>query len=177
MLPKPLKYVALGLMFILPGEFLNQVLVHGSIRNLASTSVIYIVLLAFGYLALLFSSNSIKPKGLELTVYALAAGFLGLMGEWFLFGNAPWINPQAVQVSMFVWWMSVFMVPRLFLESKKQYGIIKMVVFAYYGVASVFYLAVAFKSPAEGAAVFAYAIAPFLLLELWYVARKWKEGG
>lgn len=29
-------------------------------------------------------------------------GTIGLLAEWFLIGNAPWINPNAIQIGMFV---------------------------------------------------------------------------
>ncbi len=32
----------------------------------------------------------------------LLGGFIGLMAEWFMIGNAPWINPHAFQPGMFV---------------------------------------------------------------------------
>jgi len=34
-------------------------------------------------------------------VMLFTAGFIGLMAEWFLIGNAPWSNPNALQIPMF----------------------------------------------------------------------------
>lgn len=176
MVPKSLRYVVIGILFILPGEFLNQVLIHGSITNLVITIFLYLALLAIGYFAWTATYRHINPKGLELTLYALVAGILGLMGEWFLFGNAPWINPQAVQISMFSWWVGLFIIPRLVLETNNRYSTVKRITVAYYGIGSALYLFIAMKfNPARAASVLAYVLIPLLFLELWYIAKKWKE--
>lgn len=53
------------------------------------------------YIALLFGLFRLCKINSKLMIFVIS-GLFGLMIEWFLIGNSPWGNPQALQLGMFV---------------------------------------------------------------------------
>lgn len=75
--------------------------------------VVYGILLSIFYALGKFLDKKFPPNKSDL-VYYFIAGFAGLLIEWFLIGNSLYQNPSANQAGMFAWWVSVFIVPRIF---------------------------------------------------------------
>lgn len=168
-----LTYIATGMIFVMPGEFLNQVLVHRLVLNYGVTLSLYVVLLLVGYAVHVWLRP--VPKRTELACTLLLSVVLGLAVEWFLLGNAPWQNPEAVQVSMLAWWVGLFLVPRLFLESA-SYARLKRWFLSYHIIFSSLFLAMPMLMPGEGGlwlsvATFSYGLLLLLPLETWYIIR------
>ncbi len=165
------KYIIAGIIFIAPGEFLINAIVFGSGASFLMAAALYVVLLAAGY-GLWEITKHIKPKSLEFTLSAVILGFLGLMAEWFIIGNAPWLNPDAVQLGMFAWWVGVFIIPRLFLE-KKSYNHAKKKVLWFHIIFSLIYLAPSILGAVNvGIVIFSYGMIVWLPIEIWYISKK-----
>ena len=109
--------LSLGLSFAAPGEILNQILARHDVRAFGSTMISYTLLLLIGF----FVSKGIGalcPKSKARLIYYLLFGFLGLMVEWFLLGNAPVLEPFQIitQPGMFTFWGTMLLGPWLILE-------------------------------------------------------------
>jgi hypothetical protein len=100
-----LFFVFLGLLFAAPGEILNQILARQNIRAFRSTMISYAVLLLIGFFVGRGFSAAFRKSRARLAYYLLF-GFLGLMVEWFLLGNAPVLEPFQIitQPGMFTYW-------------------------------------------------------------------------
>lgn len=107
-------FVILGLLFAAPGEVLNQILARHNVQAFRSTMVSYAVLLVVGF----FVGKGISRifgKFKARLLYYLLFGFLGLMVEWFLLGNAPVLEPFQIitQPGMFTYWGTMLLAPLL----------------------------------------------------------------
>jgi hypothetical protein len=114
---KLLIFVLLGLLFAVPGEVLNQILARHNVRAFRSTMISYTVLLLIGY----FPGrgiSSVCKKSRSRLIYYLLVGFLGLLVEWFLLGNAPVLEPFQIitQPGMFTYWGTMLLAPWLMME-------------------------------------------------------------
>jgi hypothetical protein len=102
---KLLVFILLGLAFAAPGEILNQILARRNVQAFRSTMISYAGLLLIGFFVGKGISAVFKKSRARL-IYYLLFGFLGLMVEWFLLGNAPVLEPFQVitQPGMFTYW-------------------------------------------------------------------------
>jgi len=100
-----LIFVLLGLLVAAPGEVLNQILARHNVQAFRSTMISYTVLLLIGYFVG-EGISSVCKKSRSRLIYYLLFGFLGLMVEWFLLGNAPVLEPFQIitQPGMFTYW-------------------------------------------------------------------------
>jgi hypothetical protein len=114
---KLLTFVLLGLLFPAPGEILNQILARHNVRAFRSTMISYLVLLLIGFFISEGISAVCQKARARLTTYLLF-GFLGLMVEWFLLGNAPGFEPFQIitQPGMFTYWGTIMLAPCLMME-------------------------------------------------------------
>ena len=173
MIPRIFKYVLIGILFMTPGEFLINVFVKGSLAYYFLAVLFYALLIFISY-GLWKLTSRMRSQWLEFTLSSLLFGFLGLMGEWFILGNAPWLNPDAVQLGMVAWWIGVFLVPRLFLEDD-SYRDIKKFALWFHVIFSLVYLIVsALGRLAIGIVIFGYGMVVWLPLYILYIRRKWK---
>ena len=148
-----LIFVLLGLGFAAPGEILNQILARQNVRAFGSTMISYTVLLLVGFfVGKGISAIFAKPKA--RLIYYLLFGFLGLMVEWFLLGNAPVLEPFQVitQPGMFTYWGTMLLGPWLmmepdFRELKRSFG-------RFFVLFSAFYLLVALIIPRQKGGIF-----------------------
>jgi hypothetical protein len=145
--------VLLGLLVAAPGEILNQVLARQNVRAFGSTMVSYSVLLVAGYLVEK-GLSAIFSKFTSRLIYYLLFGFLGLMVEWFLLGNAPVLEPFQIitQPGMFTYWGTMLLAPCLFMEPgfaglKRSFAI-------FYAAFSCLYLVVAVLVPRQQGGIF-----------------------
>ena len=114
---KLLIFVLLGLLLSAPGEILNQLLARHNFRAFRSTMISYAVLLLIGFFASK-GLSAVCPKSKARLIQYLLFGFLGLMVEWFLLGNAPVLEPFQVitQPGMFTYWGTMLLAPCLIME-------------------------------------------------------------
>ncbi len=112
------KFILVGLLTVLAGEFQVNVLVFGKeIDEYFSVLLIYAFLLALMYLFGKFLEKKVSPKRVDV-IYYITAGLFGLALEWFIIGNAPWAGSGAIQAGMFAWWSAVFLIPRIFTDTR-----------------------------------------------------------
>jgi len=99
-----LIFVLLGLLVAAPGEVLNQILARHNVQAFRSTMISYTVLLLIGYFVG-EGISSVCKKSRSRLIYYLLFGFLGVMVEWFLLGNAPVLEPFQIitQPGMFTY--------------------------------------------------------------------------
>lgn len=114
---KLLIFVSLGLLVAAPGEVLNQILARHNVRAFRNTLISYTVLLLFGYFVGK-GIGSVCKKSRSRLIYYLLFGFLGLLVEWFLLGNAPVLEPFQIitQPGMFTYWGTMMLAPCLMME-------------------------------------------------------------
>ena len=114
---KVLIFISLGLLFAAPGEILNQILARQNVSAFRSTMMSYAVLLLIGFFADK-GVNALCNKFRARLIYYLLFGFLGLMVEWFLLGNAPVLEPFQIvtQPGMFTYWGTLLLAPCLIME-------------------------------------------------------------
>ena len=106
-------FILYWILFIGPAEFIIQtrIIPNGSFF---STCMIYAFLLALYYF---FRKKSfgILPSRWNRSIEAFILGLFWLfVMEWLIIGNSPSGNPNALQSSMFIWWVWVFLFPKVF---------------------------------------------------------------
>ena len=109
---KFLKFILIGYFFAIIVE-LQFNYVTGNVGNFIFTLIAYPFYVSFVY----FTSkifNVIKKDSIADFFVWLVYGLLGLMIEWFIIGNSPWGNPEAIQIGMFSFWAAVAFMPRIF---------------------------------------------------------------
>lgn len=122
---KYILYLLWGLLFVLPGEFFLQILIHHGGHNvLKNTLVSYIVFLTIVVIFSRVFKKIFKGKaGFVLGQY-LFWGVIGLIVvEWILLENSPIGNPNASQLGMFTWWGMISIFPIIFMGGHSGYPI------------------------------------------------------
>jgi len=150
---KLLIFVLLGLIFAAPGEVLNQVLARHNVRAFRSTMISYTVLLLIGYfVGKGISSVCKKPR--SRLIYYLLFGFLGLLVEWFLLGNAPVLEPFQIitQPGMFTYWGTMLLAPCLMMEP--DFAELKKSFARFFASFSLLYLILGMVVPREKGGIF-----------------------
>jgi len=150
---KLVVFILLGLGFSVPGEILNQILARHDLRAFGSTMVSYVALLFIGF----FVERAISarfPKLKARLVYYLLFGFLGLMVEWFLLGNAPVAEPFQIvtQPGMFTFWGTMLLGPCILMEP--GFAALKKSFARFFLSYSLIYLGVALMLPKEKGGIF-----------------------
>jgi hypothetical protein len=150
---KLLIFILLGLGVAAPGEVLNQILARQNILAFRATMTSYAVLLLVGF----FVGKGLRAvwaKPRALLIFYLLFGFLGLMVEWFLLGNAPVLEPFQIitQPGMFTYWGSLMLAPCLLMEA--DFAGLKRAFVRYFAAFSFLYLLVASVVPREKGGIF-----------------------
>ena len=157
---KYFNFVLVGLLYTVPPEFLNQVVVHGIFLGYLNTLFINFLLLSFGYYVNVNVDRIFRRRSAAVYYY-LFFGFFGVMFEWFIIGNSPWKNPDASQITMFSYWAGLFLVPRILIDNNKKIKIIKKSLIGFYLVFSVIMLIVGISVP--------YTSAPYFIVLSWII--------
>ena len=100
---KYFQFVIVGLIFFAVMEFAFSVQIRGDVDNFIGSIFInfFYFSFAYGVIKLLFKFQEISyKKDIFLFIFF---GIIGLLIEWFLIGNSPWGNPQASQITMFMY--------------------------------------------------------------------------
>lgn len=111
-----LAFVAIGVLTASVGETQYSVFLRGDVDNLIGSVVVnafYLTAIYFMFLALRAALGQGFRPMLAITIIS---GVAGLMIEWFLIGNSPWGNPDALQSAMFAFWACMAAVPAILLE-------------------------------------------------------------
>lgn len=152
---KLLVFIALGLFFAAPGEILNQILARQDLRAFRSTMTSYVVLLAIGFfvehrIRSLFAPNKFRAR----LIYYFFFGFLGLMVEWFLLGNAPVLEPFQIitQPGMFTYWGTLLLGPCLIADA--AFARRRKAFVAFFASFSAIYLLLALLLPRDKGGIF-----------------------
>jgi hypothetical protein len=150
---KLLIFVLLGLLLAAPGEILNQLLARHNLRAFRSTMISYSVLLLVGF----FASKGLSAfcrKSRARLIHYLLFGFLGLMVEWFLLGNAPVLEPFQIitQPGMFTYWGTMLLAPCLIME--RGFAELKRSFARFFASFSLLYLLVALVLPRAKGGIF-----------------------
>jgi hypothetical protein len=115
-----LAFVVLGVLYTVPPEYLNQVLIHETWSGYRTTILVNAVLLVFMFFLWRWlsrtSSDGRSRKG--PIAYFFIAGILGLFVEWFLIGNHP--LSDSLQLGMFAYWSGFLLLPAVILASDRQ---------------------------------------------------------
>jgi hypothetical protein len=104
-------------------------------------------------------------------VYYLASGLFGLAVEWLVVGNSPWANPSAIQITMFLYWSGMFMLPRIFTDPDPLSKAVKMKLIRAYVIYSLIHLIFSVSVSLEINAVFVPILwtAAYLYLTVVYI--------
>lgn len=155
---KLLIFISIGLLFAAPGEILNQILARENVRAFGSTMISYALLLLIGFFVGK-GINSLCNKSRSRLIYYLLFGFLGLMVEWFLLGNAPVLEPLQIitQLGMFTYWGTMLLAPCLIMEP--DLAALKKSFATFFASFSLSYLLVALVVPrAKGGIFFGFIL-------------------
>ncbi len=142
-------------------EFTNLVIINQIPGGFRGAMVVYCVLLAIGYGIQKLIDRLIRDERVRNVVCIILFGILGLALEWFVIGNSPWQNPDAIQWGMFVYWAGLFMVPRILTDGREVVRSLRRTIQITYVIYSAVHLALALILPV--------AVLPFWIPILWTV--------
>jgi hypothetical protein len=110
----------------------------------------------------------VKGEGAYFALSVPLCCLVALLVEWLIIGNSPWANPKANQVGLFAGWISVFLLPRAFLDAR--YKIVQFFSVVWYAVFILSLLVPLALSRGNGplvaVTVYGYTVIPFLILTL-----------
>lgn len=129
-----MKFIFIGFVFATVVEFQFNILVKGSsgISRYIFTVFFYPVYLIFVYFSSRMIDRIFKKKTISDIVYYFAYGFIGMSIEWFVIGNSPWGNPDAIQIGMFAFWVALAFMPRIFIDDGDDLKELKRSIIKYY---------------------------------------------
>ncbi|MFH1308345.1 MAG: hypothetical protein ABIH72_05835 [archaeon] len=139
------KFIIIGILFATVAEFVLNILILKNINSYLFTFIIYFTLLTFAYFLGKIINKIRKPYS-EILYYIIASTF-GLMFEWFLLGNAPWLNLDANQIGMFSFWAAVFMMPRIFCLKNENLNKLKKYIKVYFIIYAIILILLGFIIP------------------------------
>lgn len=143
-------------------EFTNLVVIHRDLPGYLGALGAYAVLLIMGYGVLVLIDRSLPGPLWSNVVAILVFGFAGLAVEWFLIGNSPWGNPDAIQWGMFVYWVGLFMIPRIMVDVREGLQDLQRRIRRVYGLYVALHLVLALVLPVR--------VLLFVIPLLWTVA-------
>lgn len=165
------------IIFVSPAEFLinTVILPWASLQKFGGAVATYTFLLTVYYLIRWRKIYNHEESRTEKIIEAVILGSFGLFViEWWLIGNSPIENPDAGQLSMFIWWIFVFIFPKIMTFPK--YRNIRKSILIYQIIYSVVFYLVAYitKIPLAGIVIYAYGLLIFYIFFLIYVKKEYK---
>ena len=112
-----IKSIKYGLLWAIPGEFVNQVVINNSPKSLIITLLVYVIFLPIGFFLQKYIDFFLKKVYISFVFQYLIFGFTGLFIEWNLLGNSPALNPDANQFGMFTFWALLFLAWKIYSNS------------------------------------------------------------
>ncbi|MCR4368357.1 MAG: hypothetical protein NUV67_00450 [archaeon] len=133
------KFMLVGSLVALVVEFHFKFLATFEPGAFIFTLFFYPIYLFFVYFANEWVNKNIPGKKGDI-IYYIVFGIVGLGFEWFMNNNSPWANPQANQLGMFVYWVALTFIPRIFLNEKAELAPVKAGIKKYlivYGIVNI----------------------------------------
>ncbi len=171
-----LKYVSFGLILMAPQELIVAIFKQKAFTLYVMALMFWAVMLSAMYGLFRVTKRFIKREGLEVTLSAIFYMMVAFSIEWGIVGNSPWTNPGANQLGLVAGWVSVFILPRVFLERRFK-SIRKWTAIWYVPFVLSLFLPVLLlpeKGPIVGISIYGYSVVPFLFLSVWYGCAKWR---
>ena len=164
-----LRFILVGSATALIVEASFNLLAVGTYGNFVFTIFAYPAYLAAFYAPQTFVLRRLvrSARGLFIATY-VAGGILGLAIEWFVIGNSPWGNPEAIQWGMWAFWTAVVALPTLYLADPSAARKMLMRLLIVYGGISIA-LAIVVPAPLHVAALVLWQTAYYTYLHLPYV--------
>ncbi|MCX7860333.1 MAG: hypothetical protein N2385_09590 [Chloroflexus sp.] len=156
-----IRFIGYGIAFTLAPEITNLIIINRMPDAFVGAMAVYCLLLAGGYAAQQQLDRLIRNSLWSTLIAMLLAGSFGLAFEWFVIGNSPWQNPDAIQWGMFVYWLGLFTIPRILTDPRPAVHNLAQTIKLVYLIYSAFHLAIALALP--------NAILPFVIPLLWVV--------
>jgi hypothetical protein len=155
---KFLAFLGIGSFFATVEEFLTVVVLKHDLGSYIFTLLIlFPVFLTFVYFSSRVIDRFIHTRSMQELTHYLTYGVLGLMIEWFLIGLAPWSDPSAnplvmfvFQLGMFSFWATVGFAPRLFTNTDELSGKTRRTILKFYIPYFVAAYVIAFLVPQNG---------------------------
>jgi len=170
-----LIYVFIGLILMAPQELIVAVFRGQSVFLYFMALLFWLAMLSLMFVFYRWSIKLIKHPGLELILSMLLCFSVALFIEWEIIGNSPWGNPGANQLGLIAGWVSVFTLPRVFLENNFL-GIKKAAKIWYIPFVLSLFVPLLLnpeKGAIIGVTIYGYSVIPFLLLSIIYLIGKW----
>jgi len=120
---KLFSFLIFGLIYISVPEFTNLIVINKLYFVFPIVLIIYTLFLIGGFFIIKLINKLIKNKIFNNLIIILLFGFLGLLFEWNVIGND--LNSDAIQLGMFVYWVGLFMVPKILTDEKENILFIK----------------------------------------------------
>jgi len=171
-----IKYVSFGLILMAPQELMVAIFKQKAFALYLMALAFWAVMLSAMYGISKVTKRVIRREGLEVTLSAIFYMMVAFSIEWGIVGNSPWANPGANQLGLVAGWVSVFILPRVFLEERfksiRKWAMVWYVPF----VLSLFLpvLLLSERGPVVGITIYGYSVIPFLFLSVWYGCAKWR---
>jgi hypothetical protein len=173
-------FLFIGLSFSAVGEFLTCFFIKLDTGAFFGAMMLYSVMLVLAFLAHVQVDHVIRSRAAADLVYFFLVGSAGLMSEWAL-GNSPWMNPRACQFSMFLYHVTTYFMPRLFLDRREWVTVIKKAILWYFIPYFTGVLVIALMLP-QSSRLFWLIILTFYMgynflsvFYLWYCAGNFRE--
>ncbi|MFC1672262.1 GNAT family N-acetyltransferase [Planctomycetota bacterium] len=171
-----LKYVLYGVILMAPQELIVAIFKGKPFKFYLMALAFWAVMLSIMFGISRLTKWLVKHQGLEVTLSAVFYMMVAFSIEWGIIGNSPWQNPGANQPGLVAGWVSVFILPRVFLED--TFGSIRTWIRIWYVpfVLSIFLPVwlIPGKGPIVGIIVYGYSVIPFLFLSVWYICATWR---
>ena len=114
-----LRFIGYGIVFALVPEFTNLVIINNTPAGFVGALAVYCVLLLLGYGVQKLIDRLFHGAVLRNVLCIVFFGLFGLSFEWIVIGNSPWKNPNAIQWGMFVYWVGLYMIPRILVDDRE----------------------------------------------------------
>jgi succinate dehydrogenase hydrophobic anchor subunit len=171
-----LKYVFYGLILMAPQELIVAMFKAKSISHYLMALAFWAVMLSVMFGISKLTKRLVKHEGLEFILSSAFYMTVAFCIEWGMIGNSPWHNPGANQLGLVAGWVSVFILPRVFLEDRfgniRKWTMIWYVPFVLSLFLPVFLMPN--KGPIVGISIYGYTVVPFLFLSVWYGYAQWR---
>lgn len=164
-----IRYIFWWIFFMAPAEFIINALIKGNIVFFLMAVGFYSFLLTIAYI--FGRKRWEKPESQDSKlVWSFIIGISCLLIiEWQLTGNSPTANPDATQSSMFIWWIWVFLFPKVMILEKYRFLRKKVLMYQiFYSIAFIAVIPV-FGNPLAFVFVYAYGLWIFYYFLYLYV--------
>lgn len=146
-----LKFILVGFIFAQVLEFQFNILITKNYGNWIFTLLAYPTLLLLAYQVSNAVTKHIKNQRLADTIYYFIGGAIGLFAlEWIVIGNSPWSNPEASQIGMWSFWVAVFFMPRIFINTYPKHNNLKKTIIRYFAIYAIITTTLGILLPQNG---------------------------